>query len=627
MNRNETMQGRRRKKAILFGGTDGHGITMTAISERALLGQGYAVETICRYYPDIKRNHDTGEYPDDCGTGAPELFWGRTFPTWDFSSLLPGDVIMVVDIPLPVQQRITEYSAADAGICAIRTLCTEGKRVVLIDHHNRALTDYGKAVEAGAEMLFSAGPVRYAHYGIPDDYSLFWGSIGAVSDRDRTMLPVEESEKEPFGNLEQFSVWLDQAKINLNKTGPDIIDPLTRIRNDNRAFVPAKPVQAPVSTRLGGGRIAYIKKLGPKGFKELDYACRLEKNPYGIGIGINQEGKYYVLVINYWDPEEGTKVGVSPPVALKLHRWRKVAGHDTAVTIPAETQEHAEKIVESVEKILTSNTMSPEGSFRKDPDVIDYLVRAIESSHQQIPHWLTTHGWNHIETVFANVHLLGTLLNCSAHDQEILNWSALFHDLGNGAEQCKNFCDLNKDFLKSGDIIRDHHHELTVQILDCWRTKGFCKGSSCDRDLISDSDFEIIKEVCRRHRRRSAKPPHDDRHVEELCAIFRVADALDKTRSRARKNDQGTPYSKLKEELIRAGKLDSIEHWEGQQSIESIRLHIRRTGTRNHITFEFLITDYEKARSMIRDFEEELGSLTNGTADWEINVIRVPRFS
>ena len=91
-----------RKKAILFGGTDGHGATMTAISERNLEKSEYEVTRVCEL-KQLKMGNNLGknDLPEDCGTRFPEYFWGFTFLNYDFSGLRAGDIVVVVDIPSP----------------------------------------------------------------------------------------------------------------------------------------------------------------------------------------------------------------------------------------------------------------------------------------------------------------------------------------------------------------------------------------------------------------------------------------------------------------------------------------------------------------------------------------------
>ena len=605
------------KKAILFGGSDGHGITMTAISERALKCKGYAVETICRY-PTKKIEIPLQFEPVECGTGIPEYFWAFTFTNWDYSNLKKGDIIMIVDTPLPIPQQIRDFSAAECGVEKIRVLCGEGKRVIIIDHHKHSLTHYGKAIDAGAELLFSLGPVMYSHYGIPDDYSLFWGSIGAVCDRDHSMLPVERDERVLFTKLEKRARWLDSAKQNLTEPAESTKNPLNTIRKNRRHDIKYREKNQ-VDNYSVDRAVTFIPELGKGAFKTLDAACEKTKTPYGVGIGINREGSFFLTVINYWKRD-------APPVALKLHKWRDIAGHDNAVTIPMNSRQSAEKNAKKIIDILNSDKINTIGPQLNDPDVVDYLVQAIEKSHLDIPTWLTIHGWPHIETVFANVQLLGTLMNCSESEQNLLNWSALFHDLGNGALQYKEVCRQHPELTVNESEIRKNHHHLTVEILNAWRGDGFCKGSLDDNYLISDRDFQLICDICFRHRKNSET--HPDPEIERLCALMRIADALDQTKNRARKNDSGRPASEIIDKLRRENPNDiRIAHWKGQLAIETIRLHVRQKNNQNHITFEFFITNRKKAEFMINDFKKELKGLDKNIATWDIRTVLVPLFN
>ena len=137
--------------------------------------------------------------------------------------------------------------------------------------------------------------------------------------------------------------------------------------------------------------------------------------------------------------------------------------------------------------------------------------------------------------------------------------------------------------------------------------------------IIADEDLTTISELCEKHRKRAA-PPEDPRK-KQLCALLRIADALDKTKSRARRNDEGMTASQVIEECRRQNNLESIRHWEGQMAIESIRLHL----ISEHIIFEFLVTDREKAKFIINDFKEELAPLDTIIPPWEIRITDVPR--
>ena len=627
----------RRKKALLFGNSTGHGITMTAISERALYYKGCDVETICRYEGDLNKNPDTGEYLKDCGTGQTEFFWGRTFPEWDFSTLEQDDIVMIVHLPLPAQQRIKEFSAVDRGVTKIKDLSNKGIRVILVDHHSRTFTDYGKAVEAGAEFICSVGAVRYAHYGLPDDYTIFWGTIGAICDRDGAMAPLEDEEKALLAPFERYADWLDDAKIYVGDPRHVDDDPLTIMRNDDRKILSllGKPFtidHSRIKRNEKNGNVTIVEGLNTgKGFKELDYACSVNNTPYGIGIGRDRS---YVQVINYWKRR-------STPVTLLLHRFRKKTGHDTGITISVPKGEDADEIVSRHIRILQSREMSESGQIPPDPDVVDYLIEAFASSRISIPEWLTIHGWPHVQKVFANIQLLGTLLNCSQKDQKILNWSALFHDIGNAALNFKGNkkYQLTEAYLKDSESVRKYHNLLTVEILKCWRQDGLGRGKDKKPDLITDEDFHTICELCKFHRK-GPKFPKDPHH-KKLCAILRIADALDKTRERARINDRDQLWSQVDKDLqkrelndtdpddARNAKVSRI-NWESQRAIETIRLAIRQRDHRNDIRFEFLVTDKAKADFAIKDFEAELDPLRDthiqGIDNLNVIVSCVPHF-
>ena len=65
------------KRALLFGGTDGHGIIMTGLSERALKGEGFEVTTVCSYIQPLPEKEQ--EYAD-YGTHIPCFSGSIRFP-------------------------------------------------------------------------------------------------------------------------------------------------------------------------------------------------------------------------------------------------------------------------------------------------------------------------------------------------------------------------------------------------------------------------------------------------------------------------------------------------------------------------------------------------------------------
>jgi len=271
-------QDKRGKKAVLFGGTDGHGATMTVISEKNLTREGYDVTRVCDFKGDLRRGTDLGktDLPVDCGTGFPEYFWGFTFLNYNFSGLQMGDIVVVVDIPLPIQINLG-FSAADEAIEKIGELHRNGIRIVLVDHHKRAITHYGKAIEKGAEVIFSLGAEQYCHYGAPDAYSRFWGTLGAICDRDPSMLPVEADEKKPFEEMERYAAWIDLKKQNL----PFLLE---TIENDERESLADQKMTLRLPTSRLEENVTIVDRVTKSGgFKELDAACARDDTLYGVG--------------------------------------------------------------------------------------------------------------------------------------------------------------------------------------------------------------------------------------------------------------------------------------------------------------------------------------------------------
>lgn len=214
-----------------------------------------------------------------------------------------------------------------------------------------------------------------------------------------------------------------------------------------------------------------------------------------------------------------------------------------------------------------------------------------------------------METVLDNARLLGMISNLSPDEQTLLKWSALFHDIGNGAMAYKKEYDLD---VASDEDARDRHQLFTVQILKKWYDEGMFE------KIISEDDLNTICTMCERHRKRSALP--EDQKTRRLCSLLRVADALDKTNNRARYNDDGVPYSEFVDKL-QEEKPESILHWEAQRAIEGIRLHI----SRDRIRFEFLVTDPVAPEFMIEDFKEELKPLKDIIPAWETLAMPVPK--
>lgn len=581
-----------KKQAILFGGTDGHGVAMTAISENNLIKDGYAVDRNCCYEKSLPsgRGLNPCKIPKDSGTGDPEFFWAGTFCKYDYSDIGEGDVIVVVDIPLPIKYKL-DFSAADAAIEKIRELCSNKIRVLLIDHHKRALTHYGEAIKAGAEVCFSLGSQQYCHYGNPDKKSLFWGTVGAICDRDTSTIPIEEWEKPSFKNLERYAKWLDSA------VRYSVDNALTQILNDNRKI--SKNPDIPSANCKKRGNISYIENLDSSmwGYKQLDFACETNKTPYGVGI-LQEEDLFSIIVITYWKSQS---LGLSSlPVALKLPHHRSAVGHDMSLKIKVASQNlnDAKALAEKFISIINSDALEKTTTFKDEPDAIDYISRLFKNI--PTPFYLTMHGWNHIETVFANAQLLGAFTNLSSHEQTLLNWSALFHDIGNGAMEYKKKYHL---IVENDKEARKNHHIYTVEILRNWDREGLFK------KIVSSKDLFSICVLCWRHRKDVDLPSSSGSlDCRKLSSLLRIADGLDKTRSRARQSDKQERYSVIKPRLL-IEEPESIKHWEGQRAIESIRL----TLSKDQILFEFLVSNRRKAKFIINDFKDELDRIPPST--------------
>jgi len=608
-----TSEEKKKTKAILFGGTDGHGITMTAISYKNLVSEGYDIalklDDICKHIKKLPRGDKNvskeridRECPNGCGTGSAEFFWGYTFLRTSFDD--PDlALVVIVDIPLPIQVNLN-YSAANEAITKIGELSSKGIRVVLVDHHKRAITHYGKAISAGAELIFSIGGEQFCHYGKPDEYSHFWGSRGAICDRDSSQLPLEKEEFCPFESREHDAEWLDKEKKNVPSLLKKIID-------DDR-FIPRIPQPSLDLNHYQEGSVTAVERLKSEpdtdlgGFKQLDYICSKTGTTYGIGIN---DKCTTIHVINYWKTN-------AIPVALLLSQYRQAFGHDMGIVIAfndttcEQIQDRFKEIIAILnsQKIIKPNTPNPEA------DAIGYISQIFKDI--PIAYNLTKHGWNHVETVLANTRLLGYLTNLEERDQAILNWSALFHDLGNAAMSYKERYDLE---VTDPQEARAKHEEYTVKILQGMEAEGMFKG------VITPEDLKDISDLCLRHRKR--KPLPENQRLMKLCVLLRIADALDKTKSRARENDAGELYSKIRKKMLCDENIVSIMHWEGQRAIESIRLNI----TKNRIVFEFFVSDKEKAQFIICDFKEELEPFKKnpvaGLENLEVIITTVPHFS
>lgn len=570
-------------KALLFGGTDGHGVAMTVASEKALLAKGYEATTVCKY---VVTKYGQ-PLPEDCGTGQPVLFWGVTFQNWDFLELGSGDAVVVVDIPLPVpDKRIPD--APERGLAKIKELIDRGVRVVLVDHHKVSETYYGQARKLGAEVIVSSA-AETTHYGAHDVFASKWGRIGAICDRDTAVLPVTEEE-------EDLALALDSA------VRRDLAGALEAIRRDDESWfevfkgaVPEPEVPAEVR-----GNVVWISTLHPTwGFKQLDQACREAGADYGVGLNLSRGAA--IVAITYWK-------GEALPVALKLG-LTKFRGHGEAVVIPvystgkpAEPEEAAEAEAKAVEMIERLNAdLEPsgnDGNGNGPGSIFGYVSSFLRKV--EIPFFLTEHGWGHVQRVIGHGRTLGSLFGLSEAQQRLLDWSAALHDVGNGAATV-----YPEEGLTDKDA-RKRHHEFSVRMIHEWAESGLFEG------IVAPEEVDAVGQLCFAHRKAVELPADPAQRL--LTVLLRVADGIDIDARRAQKNDQGIFF----EEIWDLPE-DSRPHWEGHRAIKALRLDAEPDGG---LVFEFVVTDRQAAAFQVAELTKELAPLAE-FADWSVKVTEI----
>jgi len=578
-------------RALLFGGTDGHGATMAIISERNLRSEGYEVQTYVKYWrsgPEhrVPRGEDPAKVwellPPDCGTGFAGLFWGQTFVHWDFSQLGEGDLVVVVDIPLPSPVPYLPR-AAERGLEAIGRLTRRGIRVVIVDHHKVAETWYGQARELGAEVIV-ASTAMATHYGPHDSFAEKWGRVGAICDRDPSVLPVTPEE-------ERLAAALDAA------VRRDLAGTLEALRKDDESFFKAftESVPEPEEIRVIGN-VVYIPRLEPTwGFKQLSAACERHGTPYGVGLSL-QRG-VAVIAITFWKAEGAL------PVALKLGLTNFI-GSGEAVVIPVvrtegpatpeEVAQGEEKAAEVIAALNSEGDGGPGNGGRRPGEILQQISQFMRQV--RIPFFLTQHGWPHVSRVIANARTLGSLFGLSKDQQRLLDWAAGLHDIGNGA------ADVYPEEGLTDEEARARHHEFSARMVREWNAQGFFEG------IMSPEEAELVARLCFAHRKKVPLP--EDREERLLEVILRVADGIDIDARRAQKNDQGTFF----EEIWDLPE-DSVPHWEGHRAILALRL----IATRPRLVFEVLVDEKrrEAAAFQVKELTAELAPLTE-FCDWEV---------
>ena len=583
------------KKAVLFGGTDGHGAVMTVISERNLRSEGYEVTTICKYVV-TPRVQSADELPADCGTGQPKLFWGITFPNWDFGGIGKGDMVVVVDIPLPVGEPSDKFlpDAAERGLAAIGALVRRGVRVVIIDHHKVSETLYGRARDLDAEVIV-ASTAMTTHYGEHDEFAEKWGRIGAIVDRDPAVLPVTPEEEELADGLD-FAVKRQEGKFP-NVTDVGLQESLEALRRDDEEYFRrfAGKIPEPREVEVHGD-VVYIPELEPRyGFKQLDLACRRHSAKYGVGLNLSRGAA--VIVVTYWKSQ-------ALPAALKLGLTQFI-GHPSAPIIsicrtgqPATPEERAAAEAKAREIIdqLNAGDAPKGGGNGGRGGLFAHVARLLRSV--RIPFFLTEHGWGHVERVVGHARSLGSLFGLSEAQQRVLDWAALFHDIGNGAAS------VYPELGLTDEEARARHHEFSARMVREWAEAGLFEG------IMSPEEAELVARLCLAHRKKVSLP--EDREERLLCVLLRVADGIDIDARRAQKNDQGTFFEEIWDLPP-----DSRPHWEGHRAILALRL----VATKPRLVFEVLVdeTKREAAAFQIEELMRELTSLTE-FCDWEVKV-------
>lgn len=282
-------------KVLLVAGTDAHGVTMGALSRRALEAEGHSVEVFC-------------EYP---ATGQPSRFWGDVFLKRDMAGI---DWLVVVDVPLPQPDNFYPNAAEDA-LARLAELTAKGLRVLLVDHHKTSEAFYGRARQAGCEVILTSSAVS-CHYGAPDRFTTKWGRYGATADKDPAVLPVSDYE-------EKVALGLDSR---VRERGVVLEAVMDRVLADDEGYfvMAASLPEPPLKAEVRGSVVVLPEVAQGWGFKQLDAACKAAGCSYGVAADFSRGAA--VIAITYWKSQ-------ALPVALAL-RLTSFIGHGEAVVLP-----------------------------------------------------------------------------------------------------------------------------------------------------------------------------------------------------------------------------------------------------------------------------------------------------
>jgi len=618
------------RNALVISGTDGHGAIMGVLSEKNLKNEGYDVDMLCRYP----------------GTGKASQFWGKTIieekaEYWDGQTKKEEefkptefDLIVIVDTPLPEPDE--EYpNAAYDGINKIKEIINAGTEVFIVDHHKVSETYYGDAVNAGANIIIaSSAPVCF--YGTPPnrEQAIYekWGIIGGICDRDKVILPLKEKE-EQLGETEDNLMKIAEGVDNMVRK--DMKFALDKIKENNYEFFKENAGVAGVSCNTKDiKRVVIAEEVNyNNAFKELSKLAEDNKKDYALGYCYSKKDKeevHAITIITYWRSNV-------MPAGLKLGKTR-IKGHIDAFRLFSsewdtpkksdnlkdqawiEMKAIAEKLNEGVLKKNRTKDTVPTSKSKvtkykpKKTYIYDFssgFVSSVQETEYEpekifnyvsefmdkvnIPFFLTSHGWNHIQQVITYSRSLGSLFKLNTEEQKLLDFASLLHDIGNGATAYYN--------APSG-MARDYHHEYSKMMIEDWDYNYHLFDG-----ILDSEEVHKIQTLVFSHRKKEPLP--EDQMLKKLTILLRIADGMDIDSRRAQKNDKGEYYENIKPRLPPF----SIPHWEGHRAIKGTRLHINK----ELLSFELLITKWKDAEYQINEIVKEFGPLSE-LQNWSIMI-------
>ncbi|MFQ6073172.1 MAG: HD domain-containing protein, partial [Methanosarcinales archaeon] len=533
----------------------------------------------------------------------------------------------------PLPEPDEEYpNAAYDGINKIKEIVNAGTEVFIVDHHKVSETYYGDAVNAGANIIIaSSAPVCF--YGTPPnrEQAIYekWGIIGGICDRDKVILPLKEKEDQ-LGETENDLMKIAEGVDNMVRE--DMKSALDGIRNNNYEFFKENAGVKGVSCNTKEiKRVVIAEEVDyNNAFKQLDKLAEDNKKDYALGYCYSKGEGHAITIITYW------KSNVMP-AGLKLGKTR-IKGHIDAFRLFSsewdapkksdnlksqawiEMMEIAEKLNEGVLKKNHAKDTVPTSKSKvtkyKPKKIFNYdfssgFVSSVQETEYEpekifnyvsefmdkvnIPFFLTSHGWNHIQQVITYSRSLGSLFKLSTEEQKLLDFASLLHDIGNGATAYYN--------APSG-MARDYHHEYSKMMIEDWDYNHHLFDG-----ILNSDEVHKIQTLVLSHRKKEPLP--EDKMLKKLTILLRIADGMDIDSRRAQKNDKGEYYENIKLRLPPF----SIPHWEGHRAIKGTRLHINK----ELLSFELLITKWKDAEYQIKEIVKEFGPLSE-LRNWSIMI-------